>query len=882
MGGQVCCANNCTNSRTNSPEMSFFKFPNREEHLERCKKWVHNLNRKFIVPELLMSPQSARSGGSRIIGTKRLALCEDHFTAEQFMNPAEKGKPIKRKHLRPDAVPTVFDLPKTERAVASEVVKRNSPKRRRTSTDVSFPGKHTKCKPIKRKHLRPDAVPTVFDLPKTERAVASDVVKRKSPKKRRTSTDDSFPGELTKCEGMPIENMAYDIKTEEVTVKEEEIDDEPTKEEAGSAHSEGNAIKLEDYSVYQMLDDEDKMLEDEINFNNDTEQLLPTSTFYHWGAVRTKWVAPQQGYDSELEVDDDTIDSDFLPDVDDDELEHEVSDIPKSIFYGRRLHKLATRNLECIQEIELNEVLSEEEPDDDNELPVTSEDFHQDIETEGEASVFEDRSTIDAGIENTPHSFDENENVVLEIGATSETPGTISKLFPTSWKVADSEVSSSHDYLGQDPIFNDDLRQPFQYVCDFLDDDIMDTIVAQSNLYAIQKNPNKPLNVDRSELEQWLGLSIYFSLSKLPNIRMHWSTQLGPLREIAADVMSRNRWEEIKSKFHMADNSILDSNPRGNRDKLFKVRPLFDKLRSKFQQIPMTQNLCIDEQLAPFKGDSSFKQYILSKPHKYGYKFMVLADSQGMTYDFMPYTGKIDPVDDQNVPDLGASANNVLHLAQVIPANCNHLLFFNNWFTSVPLMQHLSTRGIWCCGTVRVPRLPGIKNSKDAEKALMNKGRGAYEELRSTGEGCEVTYVKWYDNKIVNIVSTFAKANPVSKVSRYDRKLKCRIDVNCPDVILQYKKSMGGVDLADCLISLYRITIRSKKYYHCLIFHMIDMVIVNSWLLYQRDGGNLHIPKLDILPLAVFKLKVAFAFMKRGKSSGNLKRGRLSSLEGKT
>ncbi|XP_068215340.1 uncharacterized protein [Palaemon carinicauda] len=273
MGGQVCCANNCTNSRTNSPEMSFFKFPNREEHLERCKKWVHNLNRKFIVPELLMSPQSARSGGSRIIGTKRLALCEDHFTAEQFMNPAEKGKPIKRKHLRPDAVPTVFDLPKTERAVASEVVKRNSPKRRRTSTDVSFPGKHTKCKPIKRKHLRPDAVPTVFDLPKTERAVASDVVKRKSPKKRRTSTDDSFPGELTKCEGMPIENMAYDIKTEEVTVKEEEIDDEPTKEEAGSAHSEGNAIKLEDYSVYQMLDDEDKMLEDEINFNNDTEQL---------------------------------------------------------------------------------------------------------------------------------------------------------------------------------------------------------------------------------------------------------------------------------------------------------------------------------------------------------------------------------------------------------------------------------------------------------------------------------------------------------------------------------------------------------------------------------------------------------------------------------
>ncbi|XP_066987389.1 piggyBac transposable element-derived protein 3-like [Macrobrachium rosenbergii] len=470
---------------------------------------------------------------------------------------------------------------------------------------------------------------------------------------------------------------------------------------------------------------------------------------------------------------------------------------------------------------------------------------------EDEVPVLEDRSTFDAGIEDTPHSSDENETVVLEISAASETPGTSSgastrkvrsksKLSGTSWKVADSEVSSSHDYLGQDPIFNDDLRQPFQYVCDFLDDDIMDTIVAQSNLYAIQKNPNKPLNVDRNELEQWLGLSIYFSISKLPNIRMHWSTQLGPLREVAADVMSRNRWEEIKSKFHMVDNSILDSNPRGNRDKLFKVRPLVDKLRSKFQQIPMTQNLCVDEQLAPFKGDSSFKQYIPSKPHKYGYKFMVLADSQGMTYDFMPYTGKIDPVDDQNVPDLGASANSVLHLAQVIPTDCNHLLFFDNWFTSVPLMQHLSTRGIWCCGTVRVPRLPGIKNSKDAEKALMKKGRGSYEELRSTGEGCEVTYVKWYDTKIVNIVSTFAKANPISKVSRYDRKLKCRIDVNCPDIILQYNKSMGGVDLADCLISLYRITIRSKKYYHGTTLVMLKIIYRMGREKFDNEvhGGN--------------------------------------------
>ena len=77
----------------------------------------------------------------------------------------------------------------------------------------------------------------------------------------------------------------------------------------------------------------------------------------------------------------------------------------------------------------------------------------------------------------------------------------------------------------------------------------------------------------------------------------------------------------------------------------------------------MIQNLCIDEQLVPFKGKSSLKQYLPNKPHKWGYKIFVLADDQGMTYDFIPYSGKIHPVDKPDVPDLKASGNIVLHLA---------------------------------------------------------------------------------------------------------------------------------------------------------------------------------------------------------------------------
>ena len=87
---------------------------------------------------------------------------------------------------------------------------------------------------------------------------------------------------------------------------------------------------------------------------------------------------------------------------------------------------------------------------------------------------------------------------------------------------------------------------------------------------------------------------------------------------------------------------------------------------------------------------------------------------------------------------------------------------------------------------------------------------------------------------------------------------------------------MGGVDKADCLITLYRIELRSKKYYLKLFFHMLDMIIVNSWLLYKRDAQELSIPKKDVLPLASFKLKVVFALMQGGKALNVSKRGRPS------
>ena len=46
---------------------------------------------------------------------------------------------------------------------------------------------------------------------------------------------------------------------------------------------------------------------------------------------------------------------------------------------------------------------------------------------------------------------------------------------------------------------------------------------------------------------------------------------------------------------------------------------------------------------------------------------------------------------------------------------------------------------------------------------------------------------------------------------------------------------MGGVDKLDGLIALYRIFFRNRKWYHRIVWHLIDICVCNAWLIYRRD-----------------------------------------------
>ena len=77
-------------------------------------------------------------------------------------------------------------------------------------------------------------------------------------------------------------------------------------------------------------------------------------------------------------------------------------------------------------------------------------------------------------------------------------------------------------FIGDESCSESSVRSPIEYFRDFMSDDVFSNIVEQRNLYCSQKDINKTLNLNRNELGQFVGMTFYMSISKLPSSRMYW------------------------------------------------------------------------------------------------------------------------------------------------------------------------------------------------------------------------------------------------------------------------------------------------------------------------------------------------------------------------
>ena len=181
-------------------------------------------------------------------------------------------------------------------------------------------------------------------------------------------------------------------------------------------------------------------------------------------------------------------------------------------------------------------------------------------------------------------------------------------------------------------------------------------------------------------------------------------------------------------------------------------------------------------------------------------------------------------------------------LAELKKDNGYHLTF-DNLFSSLCLVDKLTSLGIACTGKIRSNRvqdcpLPSVKD-------MQKEPCGAYNQAYDASNGLVV--VKWNNNNTVTVVSKQYLLSPLQTASRWSRSKRRRIRIEQPYAVKHYNRTMNGVDSMDQNVEKYRMAIWSKKWWSIFMF-CIDLAIQQTWHLYllTKAGKESHLDLLGV------------------------------------
>ena len=152
-----------------------------------------------------------------------------------------------------------------------------------------------------------------------------------------------------------------------------------------------------------------------------------------------------------------------------------------------------------------------------------------------------------------------------------------------------------------------------------------------------------------------------------------------------------------------------------------------------------------------------------------------------------------------------------------------HHVYMDNYYTSPQLFSDLRASGFGACGTVRLNR----RGLPAAVKENVRKG-----ETKAIQMDATMLLIKWMDKRAVTALTTIHPDREVAVERRSRRAVGGRETVMKPHTIVEYNKYMGGVDVADQLLSYYGFGHRTVKWWRRAFFFLLDMAVVNSYILY--------------------------------------------------
>ena len=151
-------------------------------------------------------------------------------------------------------------------------------------------------------------------------------------------------------------------------------------------------------------------------------------------------------------------------------------------------------------------------------------------------------------------------------------------------------------------------RSPIEMFKTFCSDDLIDNIVLETNRYHQQTSNSPDFETSAEEMNAYLGFMILMGMCRLPEIRDYWAKSDQLHYTAIASKISRFRFEAMTRNIHFADNDHLPLRRTPGYDKLQKVQPIINYLKTSFltSYIPH-QQASIDEAMIQFKGTQSLQ-----------------------------------------------------------------------------------------------------------------------------------------------------------------------------------------------------------------------------------------------------------------------------------
>lgn len=275
-------------------------------------------------------------------------------------------------------------------------------------------------------------------------------------------------------------------------------------------------------------------------------------------------------------------------------------------------------------------------------------------------------------------------------------------------------------------------------------------------------------------------------------------------------IMSRHKFLYM-TKILRFDDTVSRRQNRST-DKFAAVRQLWDcwaELLPKYYN--PSECVTVDEQLCGFHGRCKFRQYIPSKPARYGLKFWLLVCSKTCyVWKIQPYLGK--PAGAAPEKDQGQRV--VLDLVKGLKG---HNVTMDNFFASYGLGQKLLQKQLTMVETLRKNRRSIPPKLLECKKAPLYQSTFVF-----ANNTVQVSYVGRKD-KCTVLMSTLHDSADVTDVPK-----------KLPTIVSYYNKTKGGVDTVDKMVSGYSCKRKTRRWPMVVFANILDISALNAYIIYQQ------------------------------------------------